>query len=54
MTEQTRKLTPAEKFGKMKRTEGDKDLSQSERKNTYKDWHEEQNKARQKDQRFAL
>lgn len=54
MANQKRKLTPAEKFGKMKRTEADKDLSQSERKNTHKDFHEEKNKANQKDQRFAL
>jgi hypothetical protein len=54
MKQEKRKLTAAEKFGKMKRTEGDKDISQSERKNTYKDFHEEKNKANQKDQRFAL
>ena len=54
MKQEKRKLTAAERYGKMKRTEGDKALSQSERKNTYKDWHEEQNQAKQKDQRFAL
>jgi hypothetical protein len=48
--QEKRKLTPAEKFGKMKRTEADKDLSRSERKNLYKEWREDEKLARERDQ----
>jgi hypothetical protein len=50
MKQEKRKLTAAEKFGKMKRTEADKDLSRSERKNLYKEWREDEKLARERDQ----
>jgi hypothetical protein len=36
------------------RTEADKDLSRSERKNLYKEWREDEKLARERDQKLSL
>jgi hypothetical protein len=49
-----RKLTAAERYGKVKRTEADKDLSRSERKNLYKEWREDEKLARERDSKISM